>query len=186
MTTSRGPIPTVMTFISFSHAFGFCARRTHWCVILPKSTYPFHPAHARCGGLSFRRFTDLRTASVPDFHPAETIMTYLTQSGSCCFFFKSTERVDERNIKAPTDTSMCRPTTSEDACHAAHLPGQSLQMCEFSWCFWKCVNLQHFVTEWDIATSFQKSCDFQPDFLISTWFQEISRFPVICRFLRIF
>ena len=31
------------------------------------------------------------------------------------FFFFSTERVDERNIKAPTDTSKRRPTTSEDA-----------------------------------------------------------------------
>ena len=80
------------------------------CVILPKSTHPFHPAHARCGGLSFCRFTDQRTASLPAFHPAETFMTCLTQSGPF-----NTERVDERNIKAPTDTSKCRPTTSEDA-----------------------------------------------------------------------
>ena len=70
------------------------------CVLLPKSTHPIHPTHARCGGLSFCRFTDQRTASVP---PAETFMTCLTQSGHCCFFYFS-----------PTDTSKCRPTTSED------------------------------------------------------------------------
>ena len=91
----------------------FPATLLHACVFLSQSTHPFHPAHARCGDLSFCRFTDLRTASVPAFHPAQTFMTCLTQSGHC--FFLSTERVDERNIKAPTDTSKRRPTTSEDA-----------------------------------------------------------------------
>ena len=42
------------------------------CATLPKSTRPFHPASARCGDVSSCRFTDLRTASVPAFHPAET------------------------------------------------------------------------------------------------------------------
>ena len=98
----------------------FPATLLHACVFLSQSTHPFHPAHARCGDLSFCRFTDLRTASVPAFQPAQTFMTCLTQSGPCCFFaffffFLSTERVDERNIKAPTDTSKRRPTTSEDA-----------------------------------------------------------------------
>ena len=54
--------------------------------ILSKSTHPFHPGHARCGDLSFCRFTDLRTASVPAFQPAQTFMTCLTQTGPCCFF----------------------------------------------------------------------------------------------------
>ena len=40
-------------------------------------------------------------------------MTHLTYSGLFCFFF--TERIDERNIKAPTATSKCRPATSEVA-----------------------------------------------------------------------
>ena len=98
----------------------FPATLLYACVILSKSTHPFRPAHARCGDLSFCRFTDLRTASVPAFQPAQIFMTCLTQSGPCCFFyffifFLSTERVDERNIKAPTDTSKRRPTTSEDA-----------------------------------------------------------------------
>ena len=65
----------------------FPATLLHACVFLSQSTHPFHPAHARCGDLSFCRFTDLRTASVPAFQPAQTFMTCLTQSGPCCFFF---------------------------------------------------------------------------------------------------
>ena len=51
----------------------------------PNRHTPFIPTHARCGNLSFCRFTDLRTASVHAFHPAETFMTCLTQSRPCCF-----------------------------------------------------------------------------------------------------
>ena len=65
----------------------FPATLLHACVILSKSTHPFRPAHARCGDLSFCRFTDLRTASVPAFQPPQTFMTCLTQSGPCGFFF---------------------------------------------------------------------------------------------------
>ena len=50
----------------------FSATLLHTCVILSKSTHPFHPAHACCSDLYFCRFTDLRTASVPAFQPAET------------------------------------------------------------------------------------------------------------------
>ena len=63
----------------------FSATLLHACVILPKSTHPFHPAHARCGDLTFCRFTDLRTTSVPAFQLAETFMTCLTQSGPFAF-----------------------------------------------------------------------------------------------------
>ena len=74
----------------FSHEIGFCDRSAatllQACVILSKSTHPFRPAHARCGDISFCRFTDLRTASVPAFQPAQTFRTCLTQSGPCCFF----------------------------------------------------------------------------------------------------
>ena len=44
-------------------------------------------------------------------------MTHLTYSGLFCFSFSflNTERIDERNIKAPTATSKCRSTTSEVA-----------------------------------------------------------------------
>ena len=70
----------------------YSATLLHACVILPKSTHPFHPAHAHCGDLSSCHFTDLRTASVPAFQPAETFMTCpfmtcLTQSGHFCFFW---------------------------------------------------------------------------------------------------
>ena len=114
------PITLSVTKSAFATDRRFPATLLHACVFLSQSTHPFHPAHARCGDLSFCRFTDLRTASVPAFQPAQTFMTCLTQSGPCCFFFfffffLSTERVDERNIKAPTDTSKRRPTTSEDA-----------------------------------------------------------------------
>ena len=55
------------------------------------------------------------------------------------FFFLSTERIDERNIKAQTAASKARPPTSEGAwvvfirkCHnAAGSAGQSAQECKF-------------------------------------------------------
>ena len=89
----------------------FPATLLHACVILSKSTHPFHPAHARCGDLSFCRFTDLRTASVPAFQPAQTFMTCLTQSGPCCFFYIiyfwkgrwKQHQSYNRHIQAPTD-----------------------------------------------------------------------------------
>ena len=59
----------------------------HAYFILSKSTHPLHPAHARCGDLSSCRFTDLRKASVPAFHPADTFMTCLTQSRPFCFLY---------------------------------------------------------------------------------------------------
>ena len=43
-------------------------------------------SRARWGDLSFCRFTDLRTASVPAFQPAKTFMTCLTQSDLAAFF----------------------------------------------------------------------------------------------------
>ena len=58
------------------------------------------------------RFSSYNTASGRFYQPGETFMTHLTYSGLCCFF---TERIDERNIKAPIATSKCRPTTSEVA-----------------------------------------------------------------------
>ena len=65
------------------------------------------------------RFSSYNTASGRFYQPGETFMTYLTYSGLCCFLnffiFLSTERIDERNIKAPIATSKCRPTTSEVA-----------------------------------------------------------------------
>ena len=45
-------------------------------------------------------------------------MTHLTYSGLFLFVFVvflSTERIDERYIKAPIAASKCRPTTSEVA-----------------------------------------------------------------------
>ena len=64
-------------------------------------------------------------------------MTHLTYSGLCCFLFGlflilSTERIDERNVKAPIATSKVAWVFS----------GVLLT-------FLMCVNLQHFVTERD-------------------------------------
>ena len=65
---------------------------------------------------SFCRFSSYNTASGRFYQPGETFMTHLTYSGLCCFFFfLSTERIDERYIKAPIAASKCRPTTSEVA-----------------------------------------------------------------------
>ena len=65
------------------------------------------------------RFSSYNTASGRFYQPGETFMTHLTYSGLCSFFFlffkKSTERIDERYIKAPIAASKCRPTTSEVA-----------------------------------------------------------------------
>ena len=70
------------------------------------------------------RFADVRTASVP----AET---FITQSGLF-------ERVDEMTIKAPTATSKCQLTTSEDAwvvLATAILPGYRVKVhkCTSLW-----------------------------------------------------
>ena len=76
----------VGVYSSFSHEFGFCARSTFF------SNSPAHmhnsaqidtphSSRAHAPWRSFCRFTDLRTASVPAFQPAETFMTCLTQSG---------------------------------------------------------------------------------------------------------
>ena len=83
-------------------------------------------------------------------------MTHLTYSGLFCFFL-STERIDERNIKAPTATSECRPTSSEVAwvffweimppCRSP--TGSKLRNVQLLLTFLMCVNLQHFVTERD-------------------------------------
>ena len=64
---------------------------------------------------SFCRFSSYNTASGRFYQPGETFMTHLTYSRLCCFFFFSTERIDERYIKAPIAASKCRPTTSEVA-----------------------------------------------------------------------
>ena len=69
---------------------------------------------------SFCRFSSYNTASGRFYQPGETFMTHLTYSGLCCFlifliFISSTERIDERYIKAPIAASKCRPTTSKVA-----------------------------------------------------------------------
>ena len=103
----------VAYFNSFSHEFGFCARSGNPPERMRNSDTP-HSSSARALWRSlFLLFYRQTHSSVPAFDPAETFMTCLTQSGPCCFF--SFERVDERNIKAQTDTSKCRPTTSEDS-----------------------------------------------------------------------
>ena len=55
----------------------------HACVILPKSTHTFHPAHARCGDLPFYRPTHSICACL---QPAGIFMTYPLNSDLLLFF----------------------------------------------------------------------------------------------------
>ena len=92
-----------------------------WLSLRMRLSSPDHsPLIARTRVLaicSFCRFSRYNTASGRFYQPGETFMTHLTYSGLCCFFFffLSTERIDERYIKAPIAASKCRPTTSEVA-----------------------------------------------------------------------
>ena len=67
--------------------------------------------------ISYRPSFSLRSASGAPCQPDNSVLTHITHS--CFFFFffffLSTERIDESYIKAPTATSNCRLTTSEDA-----------------------------------------------------------------------
>ena len=57
-------------------------------------------------------------------------MTQCTHYGFFCFFFLSTERIDERKIKAPTAASKARPTTFEGVWvfFIAMPPGQQVKV----------------------------------------------------------
>ena len=113
---------------------------------------------------SFCRFSSYNTASGRFYQPGETFMTHLIYSGLCCFFFfffSFFKSIDERYIKAPIAASKCRPTTSEVAwvfsgryimppCRPP--TGSKLRNVQVLLTFLMCVNLQHFVTERDIAT----------------------------------
>ena len=64
---------------------------------------PFYrPTQSLCACLSSRRHI---------YDMSHSIQTFLL----FIYIFKSTKRVGKSNIKAPTDTSKCRLTTSEDA-----------------------------------------------------------------------
>ena len=113
-------------FNPFSHEFGFCTRsafssnspaRMRHSVQIDKPLssraralwrsffLPFYrPTHSLCACLS--ACSDIYDMS----HSIRTLLLFFFS-----FLFLSIERVDERNIKAPTDTSKRRPTTSEDA-----------------------------------------------------------------------
>ena len=110
-------------YIPFSHEIGLdrqqiYARRDNnmcACVIQPKSNHtPLH-RNARALAISLPAFhlaTPPRLASIGQvrrsWHNA-LITDFLA------FFFLSTERIDERKIKAPTAASKARPTTFEGA-----------------------------------------------------------------------
>ena len=114
-------------YISFSHEFGFCAQSAffHQLSCTHASFCPNrHTAHASCGDLPLYR--PMHTASV-----SHSIRTFFA-------FFLSTERVDESNTKAPTATSKCQLTTSEDAwvvLATAILPGYRVKVhkCTSLW-----------------------------------------------------
>ena len=111
----------------FSHEIGFCDRSAfssnspaRMCLSVPIDTplsscaralwrsffLPFYrPTHCFCACLS--ACSDIYDMS----HSIRTLFAFFI----LYIYFLSTERVDERNIKAPTDTSKRRPTTSEDA-----------------------------------------------------------------------
>ena len=115
-----------LLYISFSHDFGISAIEflPAWLSPRMRISSPDHsPLITRTRVLaifSSCRFSSYNTASGRFYQPGETFMTHLTYSGLCCFlfcflFFLSTERIDERYIKAPIAASKCRPTTSEVA-----------------------------------------------------------------------
>ena len=97
------------------------------------------------------RFSSYNTASGRFYQPGETFMTHLTYSGLLLFFF-STERIDERNIKAPIATSKCRPTSVfwEIMPPCRPSTGSKFRNVQVLLTFVMCVNLQHFVTKRDI------------------------------------
>ena len=107
--------------IPFSHEIGLdrqqiYARRDNnmrACVIQPKSNHtPLH-RNARALAISLPAFPPSYATSARIYRPGETLMTQCTHYGFFRFF--CTERIDERNIKAPTAASKARPTTSEGA-----------------------------------------------------------------------
>ena len=67
------------------------------------------------------------------YRPGERLMTHITDF----LLFFSTERINEKKIKAPTAASKTRPTTSEgvflseNARNAAGSAGQSTRECKF-------------------------------------------------------
>ena len=113
-------------FNSFSHAIGFCfdersaallSSRMRSLIGPRRSDYP----HALSACYYFLQAVFLLALGLWSSLPARqlslvTSYSFLTFSGFFLFFFfLSTERIDESYIKAPTATSNCRLTTSEDA-----------------------------------------------------------------------
>ena len=115
----------ITLFVHMRHDFGISAIEFWPAWLSPRMglSSPDHsPLKTRTRVLaifSSCRFSSYNTASGRFYQPGETFMTHLTYSGLCCFFiyffFLSTERIDERYIKAPIAASKCRPTTSEVA-----------------------------------------------------------------------
>ena len=105
----------ILSIISFSHAIALCFPRA--CVGLIGPRPPDYP-HALSFCYYFLQAVFLPALGLWSSLPArqlslDTSYSFLTFSGFFCFF--CTERIDESYIKAPTATSNCRLTTSEDA-----------------------------------------------------------------------
>ena len=112
---------------SFSHAIGFCFDERSAALLSSRmrsligprpSDYP----HALSACYYFLQAVFLLALGLWSSLPArqlslDTSYSFLTFSVFffVFFFFLSTERIDESYIKAPTATSNCRLTTSEDA-----------------------------------------------------------------------
>ena len=109
--------------ISFSHAIGFCFDERSAALLSSRmrsiigprpSDYP----HALSACYYFLQAVFLLALGLWSSLPARQLSldtSYSFLTFSVFFFFFFTERIDESNIKAPTATSNCRLTTSEDA-----------------------------------------------------------------------
>ena len=125
------------------------------------------PAHALISSdhtpvITLTRYLPVIISYSPCAQPLELPASQASQSRHISLisvFLLSTERIDESYIKAPTATSNCRLTTSEDAWaflgDKADMPlayRVKVHKCAaVLWTFRTRVILQHFVTERDIS-----------------------------------
>ena len=123
-------------YISFSHGFGFCDRSANSPARMRNSSQIDTPLSSRARALwrSFFLLFYRHTHSLCACLSACSDIYDMSHSIRAFFLTVLKGYIDESNIKAPTATSKCRLTPSEDAwvryCgRAARLPGQSSQMC---------------------------------------------------------
>ena len=85
----------------------FPATLLHACVILPKSTHHFHPAHARCGDLSFCRFLSFCVTLISDFRKNTAFKSYSVKTSQYANWHRLTspDALALRTLEAPELTT---------------------------------------------------------------------------------